>query len=68
MLIENFSINAPLDEPTILKLPVAYRTAIDRNRLGLLEDRLVYYEPILLLLKIFIVLLFQHYFVTQFSI
>ena len=40
------SINAPLDEPTILILLAAYRTIISRNLLGLLEGRLVYYEPI----------------------
>ena len=44
MLICRLSINALLDEPTILKLPVVYRTVIDRSLLGLLEGRLVYYE------------------------
>ena len=47
MLIVRLSINAPLDEHAILKLfPASYRTAIVRNLLGLLQGRLVYYEPI----------------------
>ena len=45
MLIYRFSIKAPLDEPTILKLPATYRTAIDRNLLGLVKGGLMYYEP-----------------------
>ena len=40
------SINTSLDEPTIFKLSVAYRTVIVRNLLGILEGRFVYYEPI----------------------
>ena len=46
VLIYRLSINASLDEPTILKLPVAYRTAIAHNLLGLFEGKLVYYKPI----------------------
>ena len=46
MLIERLSIKSPLDERTILKLPVACRTPITRGLLGLVEDRLVYYELI----------------------
>ena len=46
MLIDSLSINAPQDEPTIIKLLVAYRTTIDRKILGLLEGKLVYYEPV----------------------
>ena len=46
MVIDFLSINDPLDEPTIINLPAAYCTAISRNLLGLLEGRLVYYEPI----------------------
>ena len=45
------SINTPLDEPSIIKLPAAYRTAIVRNLLGLLEGRLVYYEPLHIVTK-----------------
>ena len=45
-MIDRLSINAPLDETTILILLSAYRTIIARNLLGLLEGRLVYYEPI----------------------
>ena len=45
-MIERLSINAPLDEPTTLKISVAYRNDIARNPLSLLEGRLVYYEPI----------------------
>ena len=45
MLIYRFSIKAPLDESTILKLPVTYRTAIDRNLLGLVKGGHMYYEP-----------------------
>ena len=44
MLINRLSINTPQDKPTILKFPVNYRTTIDRNLLGLLEGRLVYYK------------------------
>ena len=46
MLIDRLSINSPLDQPTILQLPVAYRSAIARNLLGLLEGRFVYYDPV----------------------
>ena len=46
MSIDRLSINAPLDDPTIFNILVTYRTAITRNILGLLEGRLVYYEPI----------------------
>ena len=46
MLIDRLSINAPQDEPTIIKVLVAHRTAIDRTFLGLLEGKLVYYEPV----------------------
>ena len=46
MLIDRVFVNTPLDEPTILKFPVAYRTAINRNLLELLESKCVYYELI----------------------
>ena len=46
MFINNFSVHILLDQATILTLPVAYRTALSRNQLGLLEGRLVYYEHI----------------------
>ena len=46
MLIDRLFVNTPLDEPTIFKFPVAYRTAINRNLLELLESKCVYYEPI----------------------
>ena len=46
VLIDRFSINSPLDQPTILQLPAAYRTAIARNLLRLLEGRIVYYDPV----------------------
>jgi len=45
VLIDRVSINSPLDQPTILQLSAAYRSAIARNLLGLLEGRLVYYDP-----------------------
>ena len=35
-----------LNEPTILQLLVAYRSAIARNVFELLEGRLVYYDPV----------------------
>ena len=44
VLIDRLSINSPLDEPTIVRLPAPYRSDIAQNLLGLLEDRLVYYE------------------------
>ena len=46
VLIDCLSINYPLDQPTILRLPAAYRSVITRNLLGLLWDRLVYYDPV----------------------
>ena len=45
VLLIHLSINAPLDESTILKLRVAYRTIIARNILGILDGRIVYYKP-----------------------
>ena len=46
VLIDRLSINSPLDQPTILQLPAAYRISIARNLLGLFEGRLVYYDPV----------------------
>ena len=46
VLLDCLSINAPLDEPTILQLPTPYRSAITRKFLGLLEGRLLCYKPI----------------------
>ena len=46
VLLDRLSISTPLDKSTILHLPVAYRTAIARNLLGILEGRLVYYEKV----------------------
>ena len=46
MLLDRLSISTPLDKPTILHLPTAYRTAIVRDFLGILEGRLVYYEKV----------------------
>ena len=46
MLIDRLSVNAPLDKPTIIKLPAPYRTDIVRNPLELLEGRFMYYELI----------------------
>ena len=46
VLLDRLSVSTPLDKPTILHLPAAYRTAITCNLLGILEGRLVYYEPI----------------------
>ena len=46
MLVDLFSVNAPLDELTILKLPTSYHTTIACNLLGLLKSRLVQYAPI----------------------
>ena len=46
LFIDHFSINDLLDQFTILFLPKAYYTALFRNKLRLLEDRLVYYEYI----------------------
>ena len=45
MVIDRLSNNSLLDKQTILQLPVAYRTTIARNLLGLLEGRLICYEP-----------------------
>ena len=44
VLIDRLTINSSLDEPTILQLPEAYRSAIARNLLELLEGCLVYYD------------------------
>ena len=41
VLIDRLSINSPLDQPTNLQLPAAYRSAISRNLLGLPEGGLV---------------------------
>ena len=46
MLLDCLSINALLDEPTILQLPTPYRSTITRKFLGLLEGRLLCYKPI----------------------
>ena len=46
LFIDYFTINAPLDQSTILNLLEAYRTALSRNQLGHLEGRLVYYEQL----------------------
>ena len=46
MLLDRHSISAPLDKPTILHLPVPYRTSFIRNLLVILEGRLIYYESI----------------------
>ena len=46
VLLERLSGNDPLDKPTLLHLPAAYRTAIARNLLEILEGSLVYYKPI----------------------
>ena len=46
VLLDRLPDSASLDKPTILHLPVPYLTAIARNLLGLLEGRIVYYEPI----------------------
>ena len=46
VLLDRLSISTPLDKPTILHLPTAYRTAIVRDFLGILEGRLVYYEKV----------------------
>ena len=46
VLLGRLSISAPLDKPTILHLPVVYRTTIARNILGILEGWLIYYELI----------------------
>ena len=45
VVIDRLSNNSLLDKQTILQLPVAYRTTIARNLLGLLEGRLICYEP-----------------------
>ena len=44
MFINHFTINAQLDQFTILNLPAVYRASLSRNKLGLFEGRLVYYE------------------------
>ena len=44
--MDRLFINVSIDEPTILKLSLAYRTVIARNISGLLKGRLVRYEPI----------------------
>ena len=45
-LLDRLSINTPLDRPTIFHLPAAYRTAIARNLLVIIEGCLAYYEQI----------------------
>ena len=64
VLIDRSSINAHLDKPTILNLPVSYRTVFARKYLGLLEGRIVYYEPIPTVTKhicrIFVPISFHH--------
>ena len=42
--IDRFSVNTLFDQSTILILQLAYRAALSRNQLGILEGRLVYYE------------------------
>ena len=49
--IDHFTLNAPLDQSTILNFPEVYRTARSRNQLGLLEGRLVYYEQLSFAIK-----------------
>ena len=44
--MKRLCINVFFDESTILKILIVYRTAIARHLLGLLEGRLMYYEPI----------------------
>ena len=44
IFIDHFTINAQLDQSTILNLPAVFRTSLSHNKLGLLEGRLVYYE------------------------
>ena len=44
IFIDHFSVNTSFDQSTILTLQLAYRAALSRNQLGILEDRLVYYE------------------------
>ena len=51
VLIDRLSINASLDEPTILKLPTTYSTTTVGNLSGSPEGRLVYYEPIPIVTK-----------------
>ena len=46
MLVESLSINDSLDEPTFLKLSSVYSNAISRNNLRLIENKLVYLEPV----------------------
>ena len=46
VLLDRLSIGTPLDKPTILHLPAAYRTAIVRNLLDIFEGRLLYYEKV----------------------
>ena len=46
LVIDNFFINNPLDQSIILKMLAAYITDISCNQLGVLEDRLVYYDQI----------------------
>ena len=44
--LDHLSINTPLDQSTIRSLPIAYRTDIAQNQIGLLSGRLVYYNQI----------------------
>ena len=46
VLIGRLYVDPPLDDPTILNFPAAYRTDIARKISGLLEGRFLYYEPI----------------------
>ena len=45
VLSDRLSINSPLHKPTILQFPATYRSTITRDLIGLLEGRLVYYDP-----------------------
>ena len=49
--IDHCTLNAPLDQSTILNFQAAYRIARSRSQLGLLEGRLVYYEQLSFAIK-----------------
>ena len=59
--MNRLSINATLDEPTILKIPAVYRTTIARNFLRLLQGRMCIMNTFQQLLNTCVVLLFQHH-------
>ena len=46
LLLEHLRHNAPIHKLCVLKLAVTYRTALANNLLCIINDRLVYLEPV----------------------